>query len=235
MKTIIKILICLLSFNSVAQIAPLEDHTWYLEKLIIGGQTIQNPALNSEVNEITAIFENGWFVTTVCNYFDAELEYSTNPNSFYVTYASSTLGSCSNSSNQQFENSYTQDVFIFSEPPLENHVYTYSFSQDGTDVILTIENEIGNQAIYRNQQLAVGDKEIVVFSLYPNPTTNSFQVTMQSGEKVTSVRIFSLKGKEVLYFKEAQHSYDISKLSSGLYFVHIKNKTGKSIQKIVKQ
>jgi len=118
MKNMLCIMFIFLSINSFAQEAPLEDHTWYLEKLIIGGQTILTPN-NSEVNEIITIFNNSSFETFVCNDFWATFEYSTNPNSFYATYVGFTFGSCNNNNvlNQQFEDSYTQEVFIFNEYP----------------------------------------------------------------------------------------------------------------------
>ncbi|SEA43139.1 T9SS type A sorting domain-containing protein [Psychroflexus halocasei] len=235
MKTFFKIFIFLLSLNSLAQVTPLEDHTWYLEKLVIDGQTVLSPAPNSEINEITAIFENGGFETTVCNTYWATFEYSEISNSFYAVTATSTLGSCNNTINQQFENDYTQQVFIFNQPPLENHVYTYWFDQQGSDIILTIESAIGNQAVYRNNYLSLYKPIEIEINLYPNPVKDNFQLEGEHKDEIKSVKILTMGGKEVLSFQERQSIYDISQLLSGIYFVRLESDRGELIRKIIKK
>jgi len=78
MKTLIKILICLLSFNSFAQTSPLEDHTWYLEKLVIDGNDF-SPA-SAYQNNYTAIFYDsaGFLLNAPCCPIDGILTYSQN-------------------------------------------------------------------------------------------------------------------------------------------------------------
>lgn len=114
-------------------------------------------------------------------------------------------------------------------------MYTYAFTQDGAAIILTIENANGNQAIYRNTQLSVSKNKKLEVHLYPNPVNTSFQLEVTSDKEINSIRIFSVHGKEVLRFKEAQTSYDVSQLSKGVYFVQIESETGKSLKKIVKK
>lgn len=233
MKTFIKILICLLSLNSFAQIAPLEDHTWYLEKLIINNTDFLVPS--GFENNYTVDFSNSpdYLIDAPCYPIEGTLSY--NQNQTFSINDTATPLDCDGLPQHVVE--YDEKIFhelILNINTISNP-FSYTFSNQANYIVLSITNANGDQAIYRNQQLAVGEKEKVVFSLYPNPTTNSFQVEMQSGDKVTSVRIFSLNGKEVLYFNETQNSYDISALAGGIYFVHIENKTGKSIKKIVKQ
>jgi len=104
-----------------------------------------------------------------------------------------------------------------------------------SDIVLTITNANGDQAIYRSQQLAIGSKAKVEVNLYPNPVTNNFQLEIETGKEIKTVRIFSVNGKEVLSFKEVQDSYDVSELPQGIYFVNIESKTGQSMKKMLKQ
>jgi len=57
--------------------------------------------------------------------------------------------------------------------------------------------------------------------LYPNPTTNYFQV--ENGQKVASVELFNLLGMKVLESTNTNY-VDISSLKSGLYFVRLLDK-----------
>jgi len=69
------------------------------------------------------------------------------------------------------------------------------------------------------------------FQLFPNPTTELFQ--MKTIEEIKSVTVYSLIGKEVLQF-ENQNFYDVSALSTGIYFVKMETLNGTGIQKLIK-
>ena len=68
------------------------------------------------------------------------------------------------------------------------------------------------------------------FSLYPNPTINSF--TVASKVLITQVVIFDNLGREVAKFN-GQESYNISHLNSGIYFVSIVSENNSQIKKLV--
>lgn len=69
-------------------------------------------------------------------------------------------------------------------------------------------------------------------SLYPNPVENTFQIT--TSEEIRSVSVFSVAGREVANFN-SQQDYDISQLSTGMYFVKIQSTKGEKVQRIVKR
>ena len=98
---------------------------------------------------------------------------------------------------------------------------------------MTITNGNGNQAVYRNQQLAVSKKEKLEVNLYPNPVSSNFQLEWK--EEIRSVRVFSVNGKEILKYKEAKSNYDISHFKSGIYFVEVEGRRNKSILKLIKR
>ncbi|MBW2960826.1 T9SS type A sorting domain-containing protein [Mesonia aestuariivivens] len=233
MKTIIKLIICMLSFNSFAQVAPLEDHTWYLEKIIINNADFLVPS--EFENNYNADFSNSadYLLSAPCYPIEGTLIYSQNQ-TFNINDAGTPLD-CDGLPQYVVE----YDDFFFHELILSintiSNPFSYTFTTQPNYIVLTITNANGDQAIYRNQQLAVRGKKKVAFSLYPNPTANSFQVEMSSGEKIKSIRVFSVNGKEVLRFKESQTNYDVSQLSKGVYFVKIESEIGQSLKKIVKK
>ncbi|MDQ7917589.1 T9SS type A sorting domain-containing protein [Mesonia sp. MT50] len=80
--------------------------------------------------------------------------------------------------------------------------------------------------------LDIDDSKKVMVSLYPNPVENTFQIT--TSEEIRSVSVFSVAGREVANFN-SQQDYDISQLSTGMYFVKIQSTKGEKVQRIVKR
>jgi xyloglucan-specific exo-beta-1,4-glucanase len=71
--------------------------------------------------------------------------------------------------------------------------------------------------------------------IYPNPTTGIFSIQSNNQSAIQSIEIFNNLGQQVLNFKN-QATIDISNLSSGIYYVKIKDGIGNSsTQKIIKQ
>lgn len=73
-------------------------------------------------------------------------------------------------------------------------------------------------------------------SLYPNPATNNLNVTYQSKANMSTMLIFNIVGEIVLtntvknIIGDNIHNLDISKLTDGIYFVTIDNKSYKFIK-----
>lgn len=99
---------------------------------------------------------------------------------------------------------------------------------------MTINSASGNEAFYGNQQMSIENVSHNLFQLYPNPIQNRFYVKSKGNAKIKGIIIYSLNGKEVLYFKESPQ-YDLSNLESGIYFVKIQTNDGTSLEKIIKQ
>lgn len=70
-------------------------------------------------------------------------------------------------------------------------------------------------------------------NLFPNPVSNYFMIELANGLIVNSVEVFDIAGKSLLNFNESE-AYNISKLSSGIYFVKIKTNKGEVNKQIVK-
>lgn len=82
--------------------------------------------------------------------------------------------------------------------------------------------------------LGIDGKEIKTFSIYPNPTFESFKI--QTETKINSITVYDNLGKTVQKFDKASDNYDISKLPKGIYFIEITSSTNKKqYEKLIKK
>ncbi|WP_336716146.1 T9SS type A sorting domain-containing protein [Chryseobacterium mucoviscidosis] len=73
-----------------------------------------------------------------------------------------------------------------------------------------------------------------IFTIYPNPTTDYFTISKSGiNEKVEKVEIFDEAGRiiKTVFIKLNDTKIEVSDLSSGIYYVHLKNITKKLIIK----
>lgn len=83
-------------------------------------------------------------------------------------------------------------------------------------------------------RLNMEDYELSAFKVYPNPSQNFFQI--DSPLDITSLSLYDISGKEVKSYEQAQGTYNISDLSSGIYLLKIKFETGDVLtKKLVKE
>ena len=61
-------------------------------------------------------------------------------------------------------------------------------------------------------------------SLYPNPAAHFVNLEIDHPEKVEQVRIVDVLGKDLLNFSGAVEKFSVESLSSGIYFVEVRNK-----------
>jgi 1,4-alpha-glucan branching enzyme len=83
----------------------------------------------------------------------------------------------------------------------------------------------GQFRILGNQQaeaLSIDEEAFLEFSIYPNPTTTSFNLNTN----VSDIEIYALSGKLVKFFKgnfNRTDTFDISSLHTGMYIVKVEN------------
>ena len=123
---------------------------------------------------------------------------------------------------------------ITEETPLTNNNGDIPTSLGGIDFFsISTNNELYlDDFNFSKQELSINDFSETFFKLYPNPFNEVIQI--QSNSKVDKIIICNLFGKIVLETKISE-SINISKLSSGLYFVTIETEAGKGVQKLIKQ
>ncbi len=124
-------------------------------------------------------------------------------------------------------NDYTFDYATITSLPI---IYALGNS---TDFTTSGHTSYGSQTLTFTT-LGIDGHEIKAFSIYPNPTFDSFKI--QTEAQINGVVIYDNVGKMVQKFEQATDKYDISKLSKGVYFLEINTVAGqKSYEKIVKE
>jgi len=82
--------------------------------------------------------------------------------------------------------------------------------------------------------LSLTDEELKGFSLFPNPSNNSFSI--QSDFTIKSIEIYSVLGSLVKYFNTQHNNYTINELSAGMYVVKINTQAnGSFMRKLLKE
>ena len=83
------------------------------------------------------------------------------------------------------------------------------------------------------------NSETYDLSIYPNPTNGKFSIQSSVQDAVTTVRVLTIEGKQVksFYFNTKEelmnHDFDLSDLTSGIYFISMKNKYGLGTKKLI--
>ncbi|MEO9872161.1 T9SS type A sorting domain-containing protein [Ekhidna sp.] len=92
------------------------------------------------------------------------------------------------------------------------------------DLEIAATDEVGNMSslvvtiTVNEKPLSITSNEDI--SIYPNPTTDRFLVNLNNYIEIYLIRVFNQSGKSVMEFKpNKDHSYDISRLSEGIYYV----------------
>ena len=71
-------------------------------------------------------------------------------------------------------------------------------------------------------------------SVYPNPT-NSILNLDTKGEKIESVRVFTISGQLITVELNADNTMDVSNLKNGLYIIQVKTNNGVALSRFIKQ
>jgi len=105
-----------------------------------------------------------------------------------------------------------------------------AMSSDGTKVVVgaPISNSTTGHARIYDYTAALSTNEYTLnnsFALFPNPSTNYFELTTNENVQVNEVNVYSLQGQLIKSFQN-QSQYDISNLAKGIYMVKIKAEEG---------
>ena len=89
----------------------------------------------------------------------------------------------------------------------------------------------GEPTILSNDNFQVSSE--LSIQLYPNPVVNELNV-ITSNSEFNKIKVYSLLGNTVLTSEiSVNNTLDVSKLSSGVYFVEISNGSERTVKKIV--
>lgn len=116
---------------------------------------------------------------------------------------------------------------------------------DGYNPVYYVDTHIinfsNNPIVYGNtlNVKSVDNTEIYKMSLYPNPSKGSFNIKTAFPDGTTRMSIYTVDGQAVknYYFNTSQelnnYTFDVSDLSSGVYYVSIQNSQGTGAKKLV--
>jgi len=211
-----------------AQDAQLFNNNWYLEYIVIDGNTEVPPDVMSEP-EIgrVSFFPNG-FGFLYCDAVESNITYnSTQPTFELIGEPIILIGFCADPSNLTFAGLY---YTIFYELISPKNIFTYEFESNGEILRLTITNSEGDSAVYNNQLLSSEDFDTSTVSLYPNPTDGPLRIN--SPFPVDQVKLYNLQGLLVMEQKDSRQ-LDISGLTAGLYLVELVAGGQRVVRKVV--
>lgn len=121
--------------------------------------------------------------------------------------------------------------------------YSYDF-ESGSELICYSENSTvlyNEPSSLMSCDITLGLEEVKLdsesVSIFPNPTSNEFNISFKYDVQLNKVNIKNFIGQVVMVFQQTKslNSYDISSLKNGMYFVELETKTGTVSKKIVKQ
>lgn len=91
---------------------------------------------------------------------------------------------------------------------------------------------VDDVSIEINDPVSIAEKELVSFSIYPNPSSDF--ISLNSQEVIQQIKITDASGKEVYLNHNYSEKIDVQKLERGIYFIHISTAKGSATQKFIK-
>lgn len=111
----------------------------------------------------------------------------------------------------------------------------YSFSEDKQELVIWLDEN--HQLVFSeiDGNLSVSENQLAAsISVYPNPSKEIINININT-INIDEVIVLNSKGSEVIRKKTDYNKIDISKLTSGIYFLRIKSKKGVfTTKKIIK-
>ncbi len=116
---------------------------------------------------------------------------------------------------------------------------------DGSNPVYYVDGQIINRSntpiVYGNSLglKSIDNTKVFEISVYPNPSKGMFQIKTTFPDATTRLTINSIDGKMLkgYSFKSStelsNYHFDISSLSSGIYFVNLENSFGTAVKRIV--
>lgn len=234
MKQLFTLLFICTYLGISAQIAPLFDHSWRLDKVVIDDEEIiATQAVGSTEFEDWAhiyFYEEGFSFV----WLHTSLSFDDDNSSFVIDDFVGDLGSYHGAPS-------TMKVlydFFYADIGQTNSldvIYTYAFREEDGSLFLDITNSNGDLASFFSTTLSNTNFKTIEFNLYPNPTSQYLSIETNQSE-ITSVEIYNLQGKLVLQHKSNQlTNIDVSQLNKGVHLVKVATLEGELTKKFIKK
>lgn len=228
----------LFPFQAYAQHEDLLDRTWYLYKIEVGGVDYEYSSIVIDAGDearIKVVEENNLEVMIQvdgcpgrgCDYI---IEFVENENKFIIidrgclamefckTYRNTNEGYV------EIENHFHNTIF-------NNHlgsIVEYEWQTIDNISFLIFTNSEGDKIYYTAENLSVSDFNELNFSISPNPTQNQLNIRLAELLSDLNLEIYDIQGKLIEHhtLSEIETQLDVSKLSSGIYFIKLTEDSG---------
>ena len=228
MKKVLLLISIIYSLNCFSQNpSPELFQTWYLSSVqssdvtpLYNVYTIDPPIVPTLVISNTLDFSG----TGACNIFNGVF-ISTSYGQLQTTAFTPTTLVCSPQIHTSFEESY----FVFLQ-----YLAQYQIIQQGSELLLIMNNQIFGQAIFQNFPLKTTEFDSEKISIYPNPTKARININANQ-ILISKIQIINSFGQNVMTMFDNFEVLDISNLSSGIYILKIDTELGMINKKIIKE
>ncbi len=232
MKNIFFTFCILFSLIAQAQVAPLLEHSWRLEKVIIDNEEIlATQSVGSTEFEDWAhiFFDNDGFSFVSMHTF---LEFNDEDISFSIQDLFTDFGSYHDAPSTFVFTDFITFGDVFED---WNNPFSYSFRTENEILYLDITNSNDDVATFFATTLSNTAFERIGLSIYPNPTSKLLHIEASQTD-ISRVEIFDLQGKQVMQVSATNLSeIDVSQLTNGMYFLKVSTSDGELTRKFVKR
>ncbi len=133
---------------------------------------------------------------------------------------------------------YVTDTFRLGRLNSGSYTFTLALSRSGGSVPCAPSLTVNDRdTLNFTVQSALGLKnyEQRVYSVYPNPVSDYLSVSKSFGLKAERIIIRSQLGSVVLETEQTTEPIAVSGLSSGIYYLEIIHKSGRTVEKFIKE
>lgn len=128
---------------------------------------------------------------------------------------------------------YSHDLSEFSSFDKINFRFVFHSNESGTD-----EGVIIDDFVIEEDELSMDDFYSPILSIYPNPSSDKFTLSLKDANKDIGIEIYDIAGK-IIFSKEnisiqnSRYDLDLSNYSKGLYFARIKIEENLVVKKLL--
>lgn len=218
--------------------------SWYLDKLRIGSEIIENP-LNSSGNIVTTDFgfnstsQNDSFSFYVCEHTEGNISYLNEESAiFSISNMSTSQDDCNVDPSVDAD-----DVYNFENKLLnfynKDGIYSYVIIEDSPDKpirLIIASPDFSERVFYTRAVLSNKTFKNDTVTIFPNPVKQNITVSLNDTSSSYTLKIYNTLGK--IEFSKAQmysETINLEHLYPGVYFLNIEDSFGNIVtKKIVK-
>lgn len=215
-----------------AQISPLEDHLWRLEKIVTVDSTLVVP--NNLI--FNGLFESpDYYRFGNCVFVDGNLAYNDNMQSFVINFSSIPFEVCPDEEDLMDIEDFFQNEFFFDTFMVSWHEpFSYTFTITQNKIYLDITNSEGSIATFYDNLLSTEEFLENQMAIFPNPVKDMLYVDVSNADSF-KFTIYDLNGRGVLILDSLEKGQlDLTDLSKGVYILKIETNTGVFTNKFIK-